>query len=73
VVTQSESQPRGLLVDRLIGKQEVVIKSLGSAFKGQASMSGAAILGDGLVALILDIENLGAPRAHHKNQPVPTA
>ena len=68
VVTQSESNARGLLVDRLIGKQEVVIKSLGSAFKGQTSMSGAAILGDGLVALILDIDNIGAPRMQHKTQ-----
>ncbi len=73
VVTQSESNARGLLVDRLIGKQEVVIKSLGAAFKGQASMSGAAIMGDGLVALILDIDNLDAPRAQHKIQSVASA
>ena len=73
VVTQSESNARGLLVDRLIGKQEVVIKSLGAAFKGQASMSGAAIMGDGLVALILDIDNLDAPRTQHKIQSVASA
>ena len=73
VVTQSESNARGLLVDRLIGKQEVVIKSLGAAFKGQASMSGAAIMGDGLVALILDIDNIDAPRAQHKIQSVASA
>ena len=59
VVVDSRSQWRGLLVDRLIGKNEVVIKSLGETFKHAYGLSGSAILGDGRVALILDPDSLG--------------
>jgi two-component system chemotaxis sensor kinase CheA len=45
-------------VDELIGKQEVVIKSLGETFRGVAGIAGGAILGDGRVGLILDLERL---------------
>jgi chemotaxis protein histidine kinase CheA len=41
-------------VDELIGKQEVVIKSLDERFKQNKALAGAAILGDGKVGLILD-------------------
>lgn len=54
VVVDSGSRHRAILVDCLIGKQEVVIKSLGNTFKHQQGISGAAILGDGRVALIID-------------------
>ncbi len=43
-----------LLVDELLGQQQVVIKSLGDAFKGVRGVAGSAILGDGGVGLILD-------------------
>jgi two-component system chemotaxis sensor kinase CheA len=43
-----------VLVDQLLGKQEVVTKSLGETFQRSRCVSGAAILGDGRVALILD-------------------
>jgi two-component system chemotaxis sensor kinase CheA len=56
MVVDSGVRSRALLVDSLIGKQEVVIKSLGPTFKHQQGMSGAAILGDGRVALIIDPE-----------------
>ena len=56
MVVDSGTRSRALLVDSLIGKQEVVIKSLGPTFKHQQGMSGAAILGDGRVALIIDPE-----------------
>jgi len=59
VVVDSGGRSRALLVDSLIGKQEVVIKSLGETFKHQKSMSGAAILGDGRVALIIDPDAIG--------------
>jgi len=59
VVVDSRSQWRGLLVDRLIGKNEVVIKALGDTFKHAYGLSGSAILGDGRVALILDPDSLG--------------
>jgi two-component system chemotaxis sensor kinase CheA len=54
MVVDSGARSRALLVDSLIGKQEVVIKSLGETFEQQQGMSGAAILGDGRVALIID-------------------
>jgi two-component system, chemotaxis family, sensor kinase CheA len=58
VVVESEGRKRCLLVDRLIGKQEVVIKNLGALFERQASLAGGAILGDGRVGLILDPDAL---------------
>lgn len=54
MVVDSGARTRALLVDSLIGKQEVVIKTLGETFQNQQGMSGAAILGDGRVALIID-------------------
>ena len=58
VVVESEGQRFCLLVDDLIGKQEVVIKSLGDVFKDVAGVAGGAILGDGRVGLILDLDRL---------------
>jgi len=58
VVLESNHEDRCLLVDQLLGKQEVVIKSLGSMFKQVPAVAGAAILGDGRVGLILDVNAL---------------
>ncbi len=58
VVVESGDAARGLLVDQLLGKQEVVIKTLGETFRGQELLAGAAILGDGRVGLILDVDTL---------------
>ena len=58
VVVESGSESRCLLVDALIGRQEVVIKSLGAMFPPHAGFAGAAILGDGRVGLILDTNQL---------------
>ncbi len=58
VVVESGKNARCVLVDQLLGKQEVVIKSLGQAFKQNRILSGAAILGDGRVGLILDPQAL---------------
>lgn len=58
VVVESGQESRCLFVDELIGKQEVVIKSLGDMFRSQTEFAGAAILGDGRVGLILDINSL---------------
>ena len=44
----------GLIVDKLLGQQEIVIKSLGKSLQGVREYVGATILGDGLVTLILD-------------------
>ena len=54
IMIEAGHQQACLLVDDLIGKQEVVIKSLGEQFKSVKSLAGAAILGDGAVGLILD-------------------
>jgi two-component system chemotaxis sensor kinase CheA len=58
VVVESGDAARGLLVDELLGKQEVVIKNLGETFRKQDLLAGAAILGDGRVGLILDVDTL---------------
>ncbi len=54
VVLEDNGRPTALIVDELIGRQEVVIKSLGSTFEGVRGVAGGAILGDGRVGLILD-------------------
>jgi two-component system chemotaxis sensor kinase CheA len=69
VVIEADGADRCLLVDRLLGKQEVVIKSLGETFKQNPALAGAAILGDGRVGLILDVNAL----VHLKNTPFPKA
>jgi two-component system chemotaxis sensor kinase CheA len=58
VVAEVESQRFGILVDELIGKQEVVIKPLGELFRDISGIAGGAILGDGRVGLILDVERI---------------
>jgi two-component system chemotaxis sensor kinase CheA len=58
VIVESHGKPFCLLVDDLLGKQEVVIKSLGEGFKDASSLSGCAVLGDGCVGLILDVDGI---------------
>ncbi|MEI6669813.1 MAG: chemotaxis protein CheA [Acidobacteriota bacterium] len=58
VVIEDDGQRVALLVDELLGKQEVVIKSLGDAFTRVQGVAGGAILGDGRVGLILDAAGL---------------
>jgi two-component system chemotaxis sensor kinase CheA len=58
IVAEGEGQRFCLMVDELIGKQEAVIKSLGDTFKDIPGIAGGAILGDGRVALILDLAGL---------------
>lgn len=58
VVAESDGRRKCILVDELVGKQEVVIKSLGEQLKGVKGMAGGAILADGRVGLILDIPGL---------------
>lgn len=58
IVVDNEGECWCMLVDQVLGKQEVVIKSLGEGLKQSQGVSGGAILGDGRVALILDISGL---------------
>ena len=66
VVVESGDAARGLLVDELIGKQEVVIKSLGQTFQHQNLLAGSAVLSDGWVGLILDVDTLVKMPSHQK-------
>jgi two-component system chemotaxis sensor kinase CheA len=47
-----------LVIDELLGKREVVIRSLGEMFRGVSGIAGGAILGDGRIGLILDTGGL---------------
>lgn len=58
VIIQKGEKLAGLVVDELIGQQEIVIKSLGKYLNSNKLISGATILGDGEVALILDPSTL---------------
>jgi len=58
IVSECEGKPFALMVDELTGKQEVVLKSLGELMKNVPGLTGCAILGDGRVGLILDVEAL---------------
>lgn len=58
VVVESEGRRAGLLVDELLGQQQVVIKSLETNFRHIEGISGATILGDGTISLIIDIPGL---------------
>jgi two-component system chemotaxis sensor kinase CheA len=58
VVVESDGKKMGLFVDELKGQQQVVIKSLEVNYKRIEGISGATILGDGSVALIVDIPGL---------------
>lgn len=59
VVTDQDSKI-GIVVDRVVGNYQTVIKPLGKLYKNIAGFSGATILGNGSVALILDIYKLSA-------------
>ena len=54
----SEEKKIGLIVDSLIGEEDVVIKPLKDRFTNSPGIAGATILGDGKVALIIDVSQL---------------
>jgi two-component system, chemotaxis family, sensor kinase CheA len=58
VVVEGDGQKVGLFIDDLLGQQQVVIKSLETNYRKVVGLSGATILGDGTVALILDVPGL---------------
>ena len=64
VVVEAEGHRAALLVDELLGQQQVVVKNLESNYRRVPDVSGATIMGDGRVALILDVGSL-ARRARH--------
>ena len=58
VVLQADGHPFGLVVDEINDTEEIVVKPLGKQLKGVACFAGATIMGDGRVALILDVIGL---------------
>jgi len=59
VVLQAEDRQFGLVVDGISDTQEIVVKPLGKQLKGLSCYAGATIMGDGQVALILDVLGIG--------------
>ena len=59
VVLQAEDRQFGLVVDSISDTQEIVVKPLGKQLKGLSCYAGATIMGDGRVALILDVLGIG--------------
>lgn len=68
LLVHCQDQRVALQVDALAGSREIVVKSLGPQFTGVHGLSGATILGDGRVVLILDL--LAYIRAHQARQPL---
>jgi two-component system chemotaxis sensor kinase CheA len=58
IVTMHEGKKYSLLVDELLGEQPVVIKNLGTAMPKLQDIAGGTILGDGRVALVLDVPGI---------------
>ena len=58
VIVEHDGKQMGLLLDELLGKEEVVIKSMGEMLKEVHGIAGGAIMGDGRVGLILDMAGI---------------
>jgi two-component system chemotaxis sensor kinase CheA len=58
VIVECGARKAGLLVDELLGQQQVVVKGLGESLKHLPGVSGGAILSDGTVGMILDVDGL---------------
>jgi two-component system chemotaxis sensor kinase CheA len=68
VIVEAEGKKTALFVDELLGQHQVVIKSLESNFRKVQGVSGATIMGDGKVALILDVAALVAYHGQTERQ-----
>ncbi len=65
IIVDTGEQLAGLLVDEILGQQQVVIKSLETNFRPVSGLAGATVLGDGAVAMIVDVPGL---MQHHKSR-----
>ena len=72
VVVEGEGQRAGILIDELLGQQQVVIKSLETNYRKVDGISGATILGDGTVAMIMDAGGLIALNRIQPQSPIPS-
>ncbi|MEC9408417.1 MAG: chemotaxis protein CheA [Pseudomonadota bacterium] len=66
VIARSGDDRLGFVVDAVIGQHQTVIKSVGHVYEDVEGLAGATILGDGSVALILDISQLASVMAQHR-------
>lgn len=64
IIVRDNQKPYAIVVDDIIGQQQVVIKRLGTEIQNIRGVSGGAILGDGKAALILDLHEV-VPAKHH--------
>jgi two-component system, chemotaxis family, sensor kinase CheA len=58
VIVEADGAHTALVVDELLGQQQVVVKSLEANFRKVPGISGATVMGDGSVALILDVSHI---------------
>jgi two-component system chemotaxis sensor kinase CheA len=58
VVIQKEDKQFGLIVDKLVGEQEITIKNIGGSLKKTKGIAGVTITGDGSVILVIDVNTL---------------
>ena len=73
VVVTTQDMRLGLVVDSVVGDYQTVIKPLGRMFKDASGLSGATILGDGTVALIVDFNRLASAAFPERGQRTRTA
>jgi two-component system chemotaxis sensor kinase CheA len=64
VIVEADGKRLAAIVDELLGQHQVVVKNLESNYRRVRDISGATILGDGRVALIIDVSSL-VKRARH--------
>ncbi len=69
VICQSNGSKLGVVVDSLIGEEDIVIKSLAQNYENVTGLAGASILGDGRVSLILDINAISELAQKPKRMP----
>jgi two-component system, chemotaxis family, sensor kinase CheA len=65
VVVRFEEKRIGLVVDSVVGEYQAVLKPLGKHYKNQEIISGATILGDGTIALVMDTNKAIKQFSHH--------
>ncbi len=68
IICETENQRLGIVVDKVIGELQTVIKPLSRFYKDVPGLGGASILGDGTVALILDIAQLGKAQLEQESR-----
>ncbi len=70
VILESDGRKAALFVDDLVGQQQIVVKNLESNYRKVAGISGATILGDGGVSLIIDVAALLRSSRQLKDEPI---